>query len=289
MTVAFLGLGSMGAGMARNLVRAGLDVIVWNRTAAKTREVEGARPANSIAEAAAAGVAFTMLADDAALESVVFGPGGMLETLPAGGLHVSMSTISRSMSERLAAAHAKAGQEYISAPVFGRPEAAEKQQLVIIAAGSGPAIDRVRGALEAMGRKLVVVGDQPWKANVFKLCGNFMIAAMLETLSESFALARKSGLDASQFLDVLNGELFRSPVYENYGRLILSEQFEPAGFKAKLGFKDVRLAIAASEAAEAPIPFASVLHDNFLALIATGGGEKDWAALSAVAAGRAGL
>jgi 3-hydroxyisobutyrate dehydrogenase-like beta-hydroxyacid dehydrogenase len=289
MRIGFLGLGSMGSGMARNLVRAGHEVLVWNRTPGKASGIEGSRPAAGIRDAAETGLVLTMLSDDHALEAVVFGEDGILKSLPAGGLHVSMSTISRALSERLAAVHAEAGQEYVAAPVFGRPEAAEKKQLVVAAAGPAAQIERCRPALEAVSRKVVVVADAPWKANVFKLCGNFAIVSMLETLSEAFALARKSGLDPAQFLEVINGDLFRSPVYENYGRIILNEQFEPAGFKARLGFKDVRLAIAAAEAAEAPLPFASVLHDNFLSLMATGRGDADWAALSRIAAERAGL
>lgn len=277
--------------MARNLIRGGNEVVVWNRTKSKAQELarDGADVASTIREAVAGGIVITMLADDAAVEQVVFGHAGVLASLPPGGLHVSMSTISRALSERLQQAHSGVKQAYVAAPVFGRPEAAENKQLVIVAAGNPADCDRARPLLEAMGRKVVSVGPEPWKANVFKLCGNFTIASMLETLSEAFATLGKSGLDPGLFLDIVNGDLFRSPVYENYGRLILGERFEPAGFKARLGLKDMRLVLAAADTAESPMPFASVVHDNYLALVAGGDGDIDWAALGKLAAERAGL
>jgi len=291
MRIAFLGLGNMGIGMARNLARAGHEVLAWNRTPAKMEDLarDGVEKARSIADAAVTGMVCSMLADDAAVEAVVFGEGGLLRTMKRGGLHISMSTISRALAERLEREHAAAGQEFVSAPVFGRPEAAANQQLLIVAAGDAKAVERAQPILETMGRKVVTIGTEPWQANVLKLCGNFTIACMLETLSEAFVIARKSGIDPGQFLNIVNGELFRSPVYENYGRLILSEKFEPAGFRAALGLKDVRLTLAAAEAAEAPMPFASVLRDQFLAVVAKGDGDRDWAALSEIAAERAGL
>ena len=276
----------MGAAMAANLIRAGYEVTVWNRT---PRSLEGARVAPTPAQAAATGLVHTMIADDRAVEEVVFGPHGVLAGLPARGIHISHSTISRASAERLAKAHADAGQDFISAPVFGRPEAAAAAKLIVIAAGPPEAIHRARPVLEALGRKLVVIGPEPWQANVFKLAGNFTIASMLETIGEAFALLRKSGIDPALFHEVVNGDLYQSPVYQGYGGAILNQRFEPAGFRARLGLKDVRLALAAAGATETPMPLASLLHDAYLTLIAQGHGDLDWSALGLLAATRAGL
>jgi 3-hydroxyisobutyrate dehydrogenase-like beta-hydroxyacid dehydrogenase len=279
----------MGSGMAANLIRAGHEVTVWNRTREKAAQLKGAKVANTPAEAASTGIVHTMLADNDALEAVTFGPEGILAGLPKGGVHVSQSTISRALAERLAKAHADAGQHYVAAPVFGRPEAAAAAKLLIVVAGSEETIERCRPALEVLGRKLVVVGKEPWMANVFKLAGNFTIASALEAIGEAYALLRKSGVDPALFHDVVNGELFQSPVYKGYGGIILEQGFEPAGFAAKLGLKDIRFALAAADTAETPMPFACVLHDAYLELVAEGGGSKDWSAIGGLAARRAGL
>jgi 3-hydroxyisobutyrate dehydrogenase-like beta-hydroxyacid dehydrogenase len=289
MRIGFIGLGGMGTGMAANLIRAGHEVTVWNRSREKAAQLAGAKIANTPAEAASTGIVHTMLANDDALEAVTFGPEGIRAGLPKGGVHVSQSTISRALSERLAKAHADAGQQYVAAPVFGRPEAAAAAKLLIVVAGAEEAIERCRPALEALGRKVVVVGKDPWMANVFKLAGNFTIASALETIGEAYALLRKSGVDPALFHDVVNGELFQSPVYKGYGGIILEQRFEPAGFAAKLGLKDIRLALAAADTAETPMPLASVLHDAFLELVADGGGSTDWSAIGGLAAKRAGL
>jgi 3-hydroxyisobutyrate dehydrogenase-like beta-hydroxyacid dehydrogenase len=289
MRIGFIGLGGMGSGMAANLIRAGNEVMVWNRSREKAAELAGAKIAATPAEAAASGIVHSMLADDAALEIVTFGPEGILAGLPKGGVHVSQSTVSRALSERLAKVHADAGQQYIAAPVFGRPEAAAAAKLLIVVAGAEEAIERCQPALEALGRKVVVVGREPWMANVFKLAGNFTIASALEAIGEAYALLRKSGVDPALFHDVVNGELFQSPVYKGYGGIILEQRFEPARFAAKLGLKDIRLALAAADTAETPMPLASVLHDAFLELVAEGGGGTDWSAIGGLAANRAGL
>ena len=289
MRIGFIGLGGMGLGMAANLIRAGYQVTVWNRTPGKAAQLPGAEIAATPAEAAATGLVHTMLADDSALEDVTLGPDGILAGLPTSGLHVSHSTISRALSERLAKTHTEAGQQFVAAPVFGRPEAATAAKLLVIAAGSEAAIAHCRPALEALGRRVAVVGPEPWMANVFKLAGNFTIASMLETIGEAYALLRKSGIDPRLFHEVVNGDLYQSPVYNGYGGIILEQRFDPPGFRARLGLKDVRLALAAADTAETPMPFASVLHDAFLTLVAEGNGDTDWSAVGGLAAKRAGL
>lgn len=291
MKAGFIGLGNMGQPMARNLLKAGHELAVYNRTRSRAEALagEGAQVARTPAEACASGVVMSMLADDHAVEECVFGGAGILGALPAGGVHASFSTISTALSRRLAEAHGEKGQFFVAAPVFGRPEAAAGARLVVVAAGPTEAIERCRPLLEAVSRKVVAVGAEAPSANTVKLAGNFMIAAMLEALGEAFALVQKSGVAPALFLEIVNGSLFQSPVYENYGKIIVEQRFEPAGFKLALGLKDVRLALAAADAAAVPMPLASLLRDNMLTLLAQGRGEMDWAAVAQVASRNAGL
>ncbi|MGA1998941.1 MAG: NAD(P)-dependent oxidoreductase [Terriglobales bacterium] len=290
MRVAFLGLGNMGRGMVRNLLKAGNEVVVYNRTRARADELakEGAMVAEHPA-AIQADVAFTMVADDAALEQIVFGPQGLISGLPQGGIHVSMSTISAALSRSLADKHREHGQTLVSAPVFGRPEAAEAAKLFIVAAGPQQAIERCRPLFDAMGQKTFIVGEEPVMANVTKLSGNFMIASVIECLGEAFSLGRKYGLEADTMLDVFTNSLFAAPVYKTYGTIIAQQKWEPAGFRLRLGLKDVRLALAAADSVAVPMPVASFIHDSFLSAVARGMGELDWAALAKLASERAGL
>jgi 3-hydroxyisobutyrate dehydrogenase-like beta-hydroxyacid dehydrogenase len=231
----------------------------------------------------------TMLADDEAVEGVIFGDEGALDALPAGAVHCSLSTIGPALSERLAAAHRERGGGYVAAPVFGRPEAAEGRKLWVVAAGPADALDICAPLFDAIGQGTRRVGDAPATANVIELAGNFMIAAMIETLGEAFALVRRSGVDAAEFLELINALLFKSPIYQSYGALIAGERFEPAAFKLHLGLKDVRLALAAADSAGVPMPLGSLLHDNFLAAVGRGKGEIDWAGLAGLIAENAGL
>ena len=291
MNVAFIGLGNMGTHMARNLLRAGHQVTVYNRTRSKTVPLaaEGARVAGSAADAVRdSEVAVTMLADDFAVEQAVFGDGGLASALPAEAIHVSCSTISTALARRLAAEHAERGQHYVSAPVFGRPDAAEAKRLLVVAAGPPQIIDRCRPVFEAIGRQSFIAGAEPWQANAVKLCGNFMIASMLESFGEACATLRKAGVAPRLFLEVINA-LFASPVYANYGRIITEEQFEPAGFALRLGLKDIRLVLETAEECAAPMPVASLVRDQILSALAFGQGESDWASLARTAARNAGL
>ncbi len=177
----------------------------------------------------------------------------------------------------------------MASPVFGRPQAAEAAKLLVVAAGPKDAVERCRPLLEAVGDRLFVLGSEAEAANTLKLGGNFLIASMLEALGEALALMRKSGVDPAQFLEIVNGSLFKSPVYENYGKIIVEERFQPAGFKMSLGLKDVRLILAAGEAANVPLPLASLMRDRLISGIARGYGETDWSAVAKVAAADAGL
>jgi len=281
----------MGQAIARNLLKPGHELIVYNRTRSRAEELqsEGAHVADTPTDASRVDVVFTMLADDAAVEQVVFGDHGMLDALPAGGLHVSMSTISTALAKKLAQAHADKGQKYISAPVFGRPDAAAAARLTVVAAGPAGSIDRARPLLEAVGQKLFVAGAEAWMANTIKLAGNFTIAAMIESLSEAIALMRKTQIDPRLFLEVVAGGLFRSPVYENYGKIIAEQKFEPAGFALRLGLKDIRLVLAAAEDARTPMPVAGLLREQLLRGVERGYGDIDWAGVARVVAEDAGL
>ena len=291
MKVGFIGLGSMGLPIARNVLKAQHTITVYNRTASRADALraDGALVAASVAAASRGDVVMTMLADDPAVEATVFGEGGMLHALPAGGIHVSLSTIGTALSRRLAEAHGARGQQYVAAPVFGRPDAAAAQRLLVVAAGPAPAVERVRPLLEAIGRKLFVIGGDAPTANTVKLAGNFLIVSVIETLGEAFALLRKSGVEPEQFMEIVNGNLIQSPIYANYGTIIAQGKFEPAGFKLRLGLKDVRLVLETAMERGAPMPLADLLREQFLAAAAAGMEDFDWSALARLAAQRAGL
>jgi 3-hydroxyisobutyrate dehydrogenase-like beta-hydroxyacid dehydrogenase len=291
MEVALIGLGKMGTGIAKSLLRAGHRVTVFNRTPSRAEAVraDGATVAASVAGACRNEVVFTMVADDAALEGFVLGEGGILASLPRGAAHISLSTISVALSDRLTAEHAKAGQGYLAAPVFGRPEAAEAGRLAVVVGGADALVQKYKPLFEAMGPKLFVVGERPSMANVVKLSGNFLIATVLESLAETLAFARKSGVDAAALMEFLTATLFNAPVYKTYGDLIVQAKHEPAGFALPLGLKDVRLVLQAAEAANVPMPIASVVRDRFITAMARGNQDKDWSVLGRVAADDAGL
>jgi len=291
MKVGFIGLGNMGLAITHNLLRAGHQLIVYNRTQSKAEALAsaGVEVANSPGDACQSGTVMTMLADDAALEEVALREGGIVDALAKGGTHLSLGTISTALSRRLTNEHTQRGQNFIAAPVFGRPDAAEAARLVVVAAGPLEAIERVRPLISAISRKVVVIGSEPYAANAFKLAGNFLIASVLESLSEAFALARKSGVEPAQFLEVLNGSLFQSPVYEIYGKIIVEEKFSPPGFALRLGLKDLRLVLSAAEEAGVPMPVASTIRDHYVSGVARGWGDLDWAALAKVVAEDAGL
>jgi 3-hydroxyisobutyrate dehydrogenase-like beta-hydroxyacid dehydrogenase len=291
MNVGFIGLGQMGRGIAANLVKAGHAVTVWNRTPGRADELKsaGAQVAASAAEAAASGIVITMLADDHAVESVVFGKNGILGALPRGGIHISISTISVALSERLTAAHREAGQEYIAAPVFGRPEAAAAAKLFVVGAGPATTLQKCQPLFDAISQRTFLAGDEPRSANVIKLAGNFLIASTIEIFGEAFALARKSGIAAPEFLEILAGTLFTAPFQVGYGGIIAREAYDPAGFAAVLGLKDLRLVLAAADSAGVPMPVASVVRDRFQAAVGRGYRDKDWSVIAKLAAEDSGL
>jgi 3-hydroxyisobutyrate dehydrogenase-like beta-hydroxyacid dehydrogenase len=257
MKVGFIGLGNMGSGVAANLLKAGHTLTVYNRTAAR-------------AEALVA-------------------QGATLAKTPSGLRAARWSSQCSPTTLRWkACAHQAAGQRFVAAPVFGRPEAAAAGKLFIVAAGESKTVQACQPLFEALGQRTFVIADEPPKANLVKLSGNFLIAAVIETLGEAFALVGKAGIDRARYLDILTNTLFAAPVYKTYGGIIAEERYAPPGFKARLGFKDIHLALGAAEALQVPLPVASLLRDRFLTLLATGAGDLDWSALAALASRDAG-
>ncbi|MFV8162217.1 NAD(P)-dependent oxidoreductase [Mycobacterium sp. 134] len=290
MKIGFIGLGNMGAAMAANLLRAGHEVTAYNRSPDKVAALaaKGARPAASVADACKGDVVVTMLANDDAVKAVTFGDDGILASLPEGAIHVSSSTVSTALAEHLTEAHATAGQGFVAAPVFGRPEAAAAAKLFVVAAGAPATVEKVSPVFDAIGQRTFVLGEDPQAANLVKISGNFLIASVIESLGEAMALVSKAGVDKQQYLELLTSTLFDAPVYRTYGGLLAREEFTPAGFAATLGLKDVKLALSAGEELQVPLPVASLLRDRFLTLLATGGAELDWSAVGALSAWEAG-
>jgi 3-hydroxyisobutyrate dehydrogenase-like beta-hydroxyacid dehydrogenase len=291
MDVGFIGLGNMGSAMARCLIKSGHHLMVYNRTRAKAHQIaaDGAVVVERPADLCHGDAVITMLADDEAVEHVTLGEGGVVAALGENTVHISMSTISVALSERLALEHAGVHRDYVAAPVFGRPDAAAAGKLFIIAAGARRAVARCQALFDAMGQKTFAVDEKPPKANLIKLSGNFLITSIIDSLGETFALTRKSGIDPHRFLDVLTGTLFSAPIFRTYGGLIADEHYDPAGFKMTLGLKDIRLALAAADALLVPMPIASQIHDRMLTMAARGEGDTDWSALARLSAGNAGL
>jgi 3-hydroxyisobutyrate dehydrogenase-like beta-hydroxyacid dehydrogenase len=277
--------------MAGSLLQAGHEVTVFNRTPSKAQGLidRGAHLAARVADACQGDAVITMLADDGAVEGVVLGEGGVLQGLGRGTIHVSMSTISVALCERLAEGHAAAGHRFVAAPVFGRPDAAAAGQLFIVAAGEPGVIAACMPLFDAMGQKTFPIGEVPHVANLVKLSGNFLIASVMEALSEAMALTRKAGIDPQRYFELLTSTLFTGPVFTKYGGLIAHQRFQPAGFAAPLGEKDIRLTLAAAETLRVPMPLASLVHDRLQTLIARGGEQLDWSAIGQLAAEDAGL
>jgi 3-hydroxyisobutyrate dehydrogenase-like beta-hydroxyacid dehydrogenase len=291
MRIGFIGLGQMGLPMARNLLKAGHAVTVFNRTLARAEPLrsEGASIAETAAEVCNSEIIISVLAHDAAIEEVLLGREKLLAHFNTDSIHVCMSTISVAMARTLTEAHARAGSGYLSAPVFGRPDAAASARLFITAAGPERLLHRCQPIFDAVGQRTFLFGEDPAAANVVKLAGNFMIASVLETLGEAIALLRKSGVEPSRFLEFATSSLFAAPVYKTYGDIIANERYQPAGFKVPLGLKDIRLVLAAAEEATVPMPIAGLVRDHLLTALARGHSESDWSSLAQSVAENAGL
>lgn len=281
-SIGFIGLGKMGSAMAGNLLKAGFKLHVYNRTAEKAAALvaQGAKPAHEPSDTTQpGGIVITMLANDRAVEDVVDGDRGFVEHLGPEGIHLSMSTVSPRLARCLAEQHRRYGVEYVAAPVFGRPEAAAARKLWICLSGSATAKQRVYPILESIGQGTFDFGEEPAAAHVVKLAGNFLLASAIEALAEAFVLGEKNGIDRNRLADMLGGTLFACPAYQTYGRTIAQQRFRPAGFTVELGLKDIDLVLQTAADSTTPLPLASLLHDRFLAAVAKGRGELDWASI----------
>jgi 3-hydroxyisobutyrate dehydrogenase-like beta-hydroxyacid dehydrogenase len=281
--IGFIGLGNMGEPMARNLIKAGYALSVYNRTRSRAEPLgkEGAKVVDSPAAAVTpGGIAITMVANDQALDDVTLGEDGLIERLGKGGIHLSMSTISTALANRLSEEHQRRGSTYVAAPVLGRPEAAAAKALNVMLAGPPEAKERVRPVAAAVGQSVWDFGERPSAANAVKLATNYLIMSAMESMAEALALAQKHGVAREDYWGLLSQVMFTSPVHQNYGKAIIEERFEPVGFRLALGFKDIDLALQAAAEARAPMPFASVLRDRLLNGLAKGRGDLDWVALT---------
>jgi 3-hydroxyisobutyrate dehydrogenase-like beta-hydroxyacid dehydrogenase len=290
MNVGFAGLGQMGRPMAERLLGAGNALKVWNRSpaaAAALRE-KGAAVASAPADLLDCDVVVTMLADDAAVESVWLGSGAA-QRMPRGAVHLNMATVSMAMTRKLVAVHEKNGSFYVAAPVFGRPGVAAQGQLDVIAAGPAAAIERCQPLLKAMAKQVFAVGAEPEKATAVKIARNFLLAVAIESLGEAFALVRKCGVDATAFHDIITGTSLNSPVVRNYAGLIVKQAWQPPQFSMMLGLKDIQLALDAAAEAGVPMPTAELIRRGIQEAIAAGRGGDDAVSLAGHIARKAGL
>ena len=289
MKIGFIGLGRMGGHVAANLLRAGHQVTVWNRSSGPVAELvaKGATAANVPEDALKGDAAFSMLSNDQVMRELGLA-GPLLEKAAKGLIHVNLATISVAFARELSTAHHKAGLAYVSSPVFGRPEMAESAQLVLVAGGDAAALKTMQPVFDKIGARTLTM-DAPEKANLFKIAGNFMIASELESIGEAFALLRKGGVDPSLFHEVLSGRLFTGAVFKSYGTMILNRTYEPAGFALTLGLKDVNLARSAAEGLGVSMPTADLLKKHYDEAVAWGWQDRDWAAIGEVPAKKAGV
>lgn len=292
MKVGFIGLGRMGQGMARNVLDAGNDLIVYNRTAAKAEDLRaaGATVVETVAAAAAdRDVVITMLTDDNALTAIAGGEGGLIAALPAGAIHMAMGTHSVEMTRAITAMHGSANQIFIAAPVLGRPDRAAAGELGIIPAGPADALAQVQPLLEAMGARQFEGGSEPEAAAAIKIAHNFVLGCAIEVMGEGISLVRKYGVEPLVLHQVLSEGIFACPAYKIYGDIIVNEAYDNVGFTTSIGLKDCNLALAAAEAVHVPLPSANVWRDRLLGAMAHGDGDRDWAVVAREQARASGL
>ncbi|MBV9712053.1 MAG: NAD(P)-dependent oxidoreductase [Ktedonobacteraceae bacterium] len=291
-TIGLIGLGNMGQPIAARLLKAGFHLRVYNRSAEKAKTVveQGAQQVEKPADTVEPGsIVISIVANDAALESITLGEGGILERLGPGCVHISMSTVAPATAKKLAEEHAKRGSSYVAAPVFGRPDSAAAGTLWIAVAGNDGVKERIKPVLEAIGQGIFDFGEAPEAANIVKLIGNFWIVAAMEAMAEGLTLAEKNGVERTKVMEMLSQTIFACRIYQNYGRSIAQKSYTPVGFEMKLGLKDVNLALQTAEQSHMPMPLASLLHDRLQTGIAKGRGEMDWMAMALAISEDAGL
>ncbi|MDH6676554.1 3-hydroxyisobutyrate dehydrogenase-like beta-hydroxyacid dehydrogenase [Rhodococcus sp. LBL1] len=290
MDIGFLGMGTMGRPMARNLARADYDVTVWNRSPGKAASVVdyGASEAPDLSDVLHKSIVCSALADDRAFADSVLSTSSLQAAKP-GSVHVNLATVSPGMSAEAESRLAERGIFYVAAPVFGRAEVAEAGELTVLVAGDSHAIDEVTPLLDVIGRRTWRVGDDPKQANVVKILGNYLVATAIQSMAEATTVAEKVGGSPELLMKIMNDSLFPGGVYEGYGTMIAQRRYEPAGFRLPLGLKDVRLALSQANDVNIGLPFGSVLENVFLDALAHGQAEQDWSAITEATRRRAGL
>jgi 3-hydroxyisobutyrate dehydrogenase-like beta-hydroxyacid dehydrogenase len=281
MNVGFIGLGTMGQGMAANLLKSGLALTVFNRTRSKADKLveQGARFAGSMEELGECDAVFTMVSDDRALRSICFEQ-GLLDSIKPGAAHISSSTISLELARELITQHADRSQEFVGAPVSGRGDFAREGRLFVITAGKAEVVTRCKPLFEAIGQKSMYFGDDPTAAVIVKLAVNLMIAGTIGIIAEAYNMVGRFGIAKTEFHDFVTSGLFSAPVFHAYGGMIASDQYQPANFPTPLGLKDLKLALAAAEETATPLPIGSVVRDELLATLARGYHDLDWSSLA---------
>lgn len=279
-TIAVVGLGAMGKAMAHNLVQAGHEVSVWNRSAGPVDELAsaGARPLDSVELAFESGVVFSVLADDRAVTETLLAPQVLASA--RGALHVNLATVSTRLAERATALHTEHGVGYVAAPVFGRVPVAQAGQLQVLAAGTAAQIDRAQPFFDIIGARTWRLGGAPRQANVVKIIGNFLIASAIQSLSEAVSMAERTGVDSALLVELLTSTLFQGPAYSSYGKLIATSTYEPAGFTTTLGRKDVGLALEIAADSGLRLPFGEVLRTVLDEALDNGQADLDWSSIA---------
>jgi 3-hydroxyisobutyrate dehydrogenase-like beta-hydroxyacid dehydrogenase len=283
MNVGFIGLGKMGQGMSRRILGGGHDLLVYNRTREKAADLAGAGAtvATAIGDVCRGrDVVITMVSDDTAVKEVTLGAGGVRDSLAPGAVHLCMGTHSVAVVQALSAAHAQANQKMVCAPVLGRPDAAAAGQLGIVAAGPSDAVKQCEPLFQVIGRRTFEAGPKQEGAAAIKLSNNFVLGAAIEAMGEAFSLVRKYGVVPQVLFDVMTDALFASPAYKIYGKIIVDQSYDKAGFMTLQGLKDLNLVLAAADQARVPMPSANNVRDRLLGAIAHGDGEKDWAVMA---------
>jgi 3-hydroxyisobutyrate dehydrogenase-like beta-hydroxyacid dehydrogenase len=275
MVVTFIGLGSMGLPMATNIIKAGISVHAYNRTLSKAKPLEslGATLFDTV-EAAVdeSDIVVTMLSDDQAVQEIST---RLIGAMKQGSLHISMSTIGPATASQLAGTFSANGLHYLSAPVMGRPPAAESKQLYILTSGDESAKQKAQPVLDAMSQRIFDYGPDPAAANTVKLMMNYMIFVVTEMLSEVLLMAEKSGIEKQLLLDTMLSTIFGAPVIKTYGGLIVREQDNPNGFKTRLASKDLRLAQEAAAMYNTSLPMGEAIQKHFKEIIEAEGGDND--------------
>ena len=284
MQLGFIGLGNLGTAIAENILQKRQHLFVYNRHTEKTKPLveKGATLCSSIKDLAAkSDIVFSMVSDDTALNDITMGDDGIAQNLKAGGIHICMSTILPATSEQLAQLHQQYNNHYVAAPVMGRPEAARSGKLNFLVAGKQDCLDKIKPLLlDAGGAAVWEFGHDAATANVAKLCSNSLIVSAIESMAEAINLAKKSGLDAALWMNMITQSVFAAPVYINYGNILIKEKYQPAGFTLRLGLKDINLIMEQSEQVKAEMPIGKFMQKRFNEGVANGLGEHDWTAVA---------